>query len=902
MSQTIRILFVVLLVFGMKPLSAQIKSLKGGLHLIEGIDDYTLEVKFISEWIYDSKNAKIEGKFSPEEMGKYKKMLDSTGLKFKPLISDELSRITKSKSERQGTNMSTILDGFSGLVKIETSQYNKYDLLELGKFLESLPVVEYADLVPKDFCPPPVTINDGTLNKVHSITPSLSAYQHYLEADPGINASYAWGLGTFGQDIRVVDIEYDWDELHEDIPESFSDNFLPVQPEYEDHGTAVLGVMTGSLNDFGITGGAHEASYRGYGESYGRAAAILTAAEWLRPGDIMLLEMQTFATNGQFGPADLTLSVWDAVLAATTKGIHVVAAAGNGAVDLDTEITYMNRGDNGSVIVGAGSNTIEHYILGFSTYGSRVNLQGWGQNVFTSGYGDYAEYENDEHRQYTGFFSGTSSASAIVATAIILVQSWALNELDIVIPPRDMRKLLIDTGQPQLNFPFPGVIDSIYQIGPIPNVEAAVNKLLEYPLVTVNEPMTVIQGEASSITANELYIVDNTASNVELICTITTKPINGYLEHKDIPGVELSFFSQENIIKSDIIYIHNGSETLSDNFTFSISDGDNQFTNQVFDIEIVPKDNNFPYIVNNKQLLLNEGTSAIIDSTLLKVEDIEVGSQLISFHITDSLHHGYIAHLDNPREPIYQWTQNSIENNRIIYQHDGSNSITDNMILSINDSTNTLSDIGFEIIINPINDDEPLLIRNEIATLNEEGFVSITEDLLSASDYDTPEDEIVFVVTAPSFFGHLEKIDSKGIPINRFTQTDIIKESIVFSPTSTSFEIDSFQFELFDGENYSIRYEFKIKNNIITNLLEVGKYQIEFYPNPVQNDLLVTSDKRILEIIISDINGRPIIVERINAKEFRLSTKKLKPSIYYISFRTDNNIYVKKIIKNPEIN
>ena len=54
---------------------------------------------------------------------------------------------------------------------------------------------------------------------------------------------------------------------------------------------------------------------------------------------------------------------------------------------------------------------------GFSNYGARVDAQGWGREVTTTGYGDL-QGGADEDVWYTDRFSGTSSASPIVVGAV----------------------------------------------------------------------------------------------------------------------------------------------------------------------------------------------------------------------------------------------------------------------------------------------------------------------------------------------------------------------------------------------------------------------------------------------------------------------------------------------------
>ena len=127
-------------------------------------------------------------------------------------------------------------------------------------------------------------------------------------------------------------------------------------------------------------------------------------------GDVVLLEMQANGPTG-LGPAELEAPVWNVVRTATDAGIIVVAAAGNGNQNLDNSsyAAFRSRGDSGAIMVGAGNASVSHNKLSFSTFGSRVNVQGWGSSVFTTGYGDFATIGGDENQSYTSTFGGTLS-------------------------------------------------------------------------------------------------------------------------------------------------------------------------------------------------------------------------------------------------------------------------------------------------------------------------------------------------------------------------------------------------------------------------------------------------------------------------------------------------------------
>lgn len=185
---------------------------------------------------------------------------------------------------------------------------------------------------------------------------------------------------------------------------------------------------------------------------YNVGAAVALAAQKLTPGDVLLLEQQTAGCGSgedNYVPADCDPAVHDAVSVAVAQGIHVVEAGGNGGQDLDAACYGgaafpAGRGDSGAIIVGAGASPQGGQPAGtrlpFSTYGSRVNLHGWGEDVTTTG-GAGELHDGGVHRSYTG----TSSAAPIVAGAVAQVSSVA-EAMGRRITPEQMRATLVATG------------------------------------------------------------------------------------------------------------------------------------------------------------------------------------------------------------------------------------------------------------------------------------------------------------------------------------------------------------------------------------------------------------------------------------------------------------------------
>lgn len=320
-------------------------------------------------------------------------------------------------------------------------------------------------------------------------TPDFEGLQGYLDVAPGgIDARHAWGkAGGDGTGITIIDLENGWNFDHEDLPLTGADLLSgnnSAAASDRNHGTAVAGELVGRRNGFGVTGISYGASLKVVSwSSQSAATAIEFASNAVSAGDVLLLEGQIRGPSGntctsmdQSGcvPMEWQCANYAAILNATAAGRIVIEAAGNGGQNLDDPI-FQGAFDidgrkiagcrglpSGAVIVGAGDPST-HQSAGFSNYANRVDLQGWGWSVTTTGYGNL--FDEGVTRQYTSGFGGTSSASPIVAGAFACMRGISLAKGQPLSGPQILNAFK-STGTPQL-------AGDSHHIGPLPNLKAA---------------------------------------------------------------------------------------------------------------------------------------------------------------------------------------------------------------------------------------------------------------------------------------------------------------------------------------------------------------------------------------------------------------------------------------------
>ncbi|XP_060091973.1 chondroitin sulfate proteoglycan 4-like [Heteronotia binoei] len=263
-------------------------------------------------------------------------------------------------------------------------------------------------------------------------------------------------------------------------------------------------------------------------------------------------------------------------------------------------------------------------------------------------------------------------------------------------------------------------------------------------------------------------------------------------------------FSQYIINKFGITYVHDDSESLTDQFNFamwlnqkskSATKPKNDFLEETFNITVVPV-NDQPPELKTKKLYLNilQGDTAVLGPENLKVEDLDNTPEEIKYNIISQPHNGYLAWWTNFNDSITDFTQADVDAGRVWFIQDGSSS-SGVFYFSVTDGKHHSLYKLFSLEVTPTS--VTLVNLSEVVLPQGQNTVAITNAYLSATTNGKNTD-VGFEVTQPFSYGELLISNEQ---VTKFWQADLYAGRLLYRMTDFTASRDALEFTAFTSDS-----------------------------------------------------------------------------------------------------
>ncbi|XP_053702923.1 FRAS1-related extracellular matrix protein 2-like isoform X1 [Synchiropus splendidus] len=362
----------------------------------------------------------------------------------------------------------------------------------------------------------------------------------------------------------------------------------------------------------------------------------------------------------------------------------------------------------------------------------------------------------------------------------------------------------------------------------------------EKPEIFLRE-MVVMEGMNIVIDTPVLNGDDADVPAEELMFFISKPPQHGAILNQLPTGsVPVTNFTLEQIREaSTIVYEHDDSETTEDSFEVILTDGKYSVRKTAV-VMVIAVDDETPRMLVNDGLEVDVGESKEISDKVLRATDLDSEDSALTYVVRFQPRQGLLQRrtpsgsVENVTQGM-NFTQSEVDAGLLSYTHNGQEGVRDLLKFDVTDGTNALIDRYFYISVDSVDMVFPDVVSKGVS-LREGGRVTLTTDLLSTSDINSPDENLLFTVTRAPVRGHLECTDTPGMPIVSFTQLQLAGSKVYYIHTSDDeLKMDSFEFEVTDGYNPIFR-TFRI------SIVDVDNKK----PVVTVNALLVTEGERRL--------------------------------------------------------
>ncbi|NXW89537.1 FREM1 protein, partial [Alopecoenas beccarii] len=357
-----------------------------------------------------------------------------------------------------------------------------------------------------------------------------------------------------------------------------------------------------------------------------------------------------------------------------------------------------------------------------------------------------------------------------------------------------------------------------YNRSPTANFYINIKDMEKGDIAVFTKPLRVSKGDRSYITTDVLLVLDGTDKPEELLYVITSPPQYGQIEYVSYPGIPIRSFSQMDVARHIVCYVHNTKAVVSeDSFRFIISNG-LRTKHGTFMISLEAADQALPTLSRNTGLRLMEGTTALLSPDVLQLSDPDTAKENLTFLLAQLPQYGHLYYR-GAMLLQYNFTQQDVDNRDVAYKHRGGDSQTDRFTFVATDGTNQgfimngrvqSEPVAFTIqAVDHLDKIAPKIMHlrcfSDVEVLKNGNYgIYITARSLKASDPNTEDDKIMFRILRGPHYGYLENITTGRFIQEWFSQKDLNSKIILYviNP-SQEVNSDNIEFQVTDARGNS---------------------------------------------------------------------------------------------------
>ncbi|XP_010000235.1 PREDICTED: FRAS1-related extracellular matrix protein 1 [Chaetura pelagica] len=459
-----------------------------------------------------------------------------------------------------------------------------------------------------------------------------------------------------------------------------------------------------------------------------------------------------------------------------------------------------------------------------------------------------------------------------------------------------------------------------YNRSPAVNFYINIKDMEKGDIAVSTKPLRVPKGGRGYITTDVLLALDGTDKPEELLYVITSPPQYGQIEYISYPDIPITSFSQMDVARQIVCYVHNTKAVPEDTFRFIISNG-LRTKHGTFMISLEAADQALPTLSKNAGLRLVEGTMALLSPDVLQLSDPDTAKENLTFLLAQLPQYGHLYY----RGAVllqHNFTQQDVDNRDVAYKHQSGDSQMDRFTFVATDMTNEgfivngrvqSEPMTFTIQVDNLDKMAPKIINlrglSDVELLKNGNYgIYITARSLKASDPNTEDDKIFFKILQGPYYGYLENVTTGGFIQEGFSQKDL-NSKIILYVINPSWEVnsDNLEFQVTDASgNSAVPQRLELQ----WSRIEMQQTEYEVCESVGVVSLKITraghsAESAFIAVKVNEISavlGKDFMVTPANLVQFDpgMSTKMWNIAITYDGLEEDDEVF--EVVLNSPVN